>query len=152
MSTNVAESEINTKSKKTHTCSSICPSFDYLMNEKITTDILCIVPNCDEIFSNSSALNLHLKKTHRIDQSRQAEDILLTRAKSKMQKLQDNCECKYYCPVEKCKFYFGSEHSLPTFHSLKNHFIRMHGTKSYSCAKCSKNFAIKSEFQRHVEK
>ena len=159
--------------KQTHTCSSICPTYDFLINEKITTNVTCIVPNCDEVFSNESCLNFHLKKVHRIDQTvsvslknktffslllkkilkkKQIDEILLTRARSKSQKLQDNCECKYYCPVEKCKFFFGNEHSLPTFHSLKNHFIRMHGNKTYCCSKCNRSFAIKSEMQRHAEK
>ncbi len=76
----------------------------------------------------------------------------MTRAKSKSQKLEDNCNCKYYCPVQKCKFYIGSQCYLPTYHSLKNHFIRMHGKKSYNCLKCNKIFAIKSEMRRHADK
>lgn len=141
----------HSQSKQTHTCSSICPTYDFLINEKITTNVTCIVSNCDEVFSNQSCLNFHLKKVHRIEQTKQIDEILLTRARSKSQKLQDNCDCKYYCPVEKCKFYFGNEHYLPTFHSLKNHFIRMHGNKTYSCTKCNRSFAIKSEMQRHAE-
>lgn len=55
--------------KKAHQCSSICPSFEYLINEKITTNVSCIVTNCGETFSNLSVLNFHLKKVHRIDQT-----------------------------------------------------------------------------------
>ena len=51
-----------------------------------------------------------------------------------------------------CKFYYDSEKYLPTFHSLKNHFIRIHGEKNYACKKCSRSFSIKSEMERHEEK
>ena len=53
-------------SKTSHTCSAICPSFEFLQNEKILTDVVCTVPNCDEIFSNVSALNFHVEKVHKI--------------------------------------------------------------------------------------
>lgn len=86
----------------------------------------------------------HLKK-------KPANELVLTRAKSKSQKLLENCSCKYYCPVENCKFYFGSDKYLPTFHSLKNHFIRIHGVKTFSCSKCQRSFSIKSEMERHEE-
>ena len=56
------------KKKKTHTCSLICPSLEYLSKARISTNVVCTVPNCEEIFSQESALNLHLKKVHRIEQ------------------------------------------------------------------------------------
>ena len=59
------DSEYN-KEKLDHVCSLICPTFDYLINEKIVNNVTCIVPNCDEIFSSQSCLNLHLNKVHRI--------------------------------------------------------------------------------------
>lgn len=135
--------------KESHVCSSICPSLQFLKNEKIITNVSCIVPNCDEIFLNQSNLNFHLEKVHKIKLEKQTNELILTRARSKSQKIQDNCSCKYYCPVVNCKFYNGSDRYLPTFHSLKNHFIRMHGEKSYPCSKCKKAFSIKSEMERH---
>ena len=68
---------------------------------------------------------------------------------SKSQKIKENCECKYHCPKAECKYNINGDRSLPTFHSLKNHFIRMHGIKSFKCAKCFKEFSIKSEMERH---
>jgi len=55
--------------QKKHECSIICPSYEYLIGLSINTDLICTVPNCDEIFSNSSALNLHLEKVHRLCQN-----------------------------------------------------------------------------------
>ena len=163
--------------KKTHKCSIICPSLEYLSKAKINTNVICTVPNCGEFFSQESALRLHLKKVHRLDTQvsylnaiklcsffpnkfkhfkEKIDDLIVTKARSRLQKLNENCDCKYYCPVEKCKFNLISTTSstkfLPTFHSLKNHFIRMHGNKEFKCANCSKKFSIKSEMERHESK
>ena len=55
------EENLDLKNKK-HKCSLICPSFEFLSKAKISTNLVCTVPNCDEIFSQESALNLHLEK------------------------------------------------------------------------------------------
>lgn len=149
---NQFKSDLTTQSlQKKHDCSIICPSYEYLSTLSVNTDIICTVPNCDEIFSNSSALNLHLEKVHRLNQKVKIDAILTTKARTKSQKLADNCECKYYCPLETCKFYYGNKLNkyLPSFHSLKVHFLRIHGNKSYKCSKCEKSFSIKSERERH---
>lgn len=144
------EADIN-QTKTSHNCTAICPSLEFLQNEKIVTNVVCTVPNCDEIFSNQSNLNFHIEKVHKIKQGKQPNELIITKAKSKSQKIQENCSCKYYCPVVACKFHYGSDRYLPTFHSLKNHFIRIHGTKSYACSKCDRPFSIKSEMERHED-
>ncbi|CAF1063295.1 unnamed protein product [Brachionus calyciflorus] len=131
--------------KKKHECSIICPSIEYLQNAEIITNVTC--DECGETFSQISALNLHLEKVHRIFKNNEKEEILCTRAMSKSQKIKENCDCKYHCPKEGCKY--NGERFLPTFHSLKNHFIRMHAAKSFKCVKCYKEFSIKSEMERH---
>ena len=79
--------------------------------------------------------------------------MIVTKPMTKTQKLNENCNCKYYCPIQNCKFNFNeAKRSLPSFHSLKNHFIRMHGNKKFKCSKCLKSFSIKSEMERHESK
>ena len=51
-----------------HKCSIVCPSYEFLINAKISTNVVCTVPNCGEIFSQESALSLHLEKAHKIVQ------------------------------------------------------------------------------------
>ena len=137
-------------SPKSHKCQIVCPSYDFLSKTRIITDVVCSVPNCDEIFSHESAMKLHMEKVHKLHQHSEIDPIVVTKAKSKQQKLSDNCTCKYYCPVENCKFSLDQiEKSLPTFHSLKNHFIRIHGNKEHCCLVCNKGFSIKSEKERH---
>lgn len=144
-------SESSSSNKEPHVCTSICPSLEFLRNEKIVTNVECTVPNCGEIFQNQSNLNFHLEKVHRVKLNKKTNELLITRARSKSQKILENCNCKYYCPIPMCKFYYDSEKYLPTFHSLKNHFIRIHGEKNYACKKCSRSFSIKSEMERHEE-
>ena len=62
-------SNVQSVQQKKHDCRIICPSYEYLIGLSINTDLICTVPNCDEIFSNSSALNLHLEKVHRLNQN-----------------------------------------------------------------------------------
>lgn len=143
-----------------HTCEIITPTIDYLNNSQILTDLLCTVPNCNEIFSNISALNLHLKKVHKIISSTISNtstcfNKLNTKTRTRAQKLIENCKCKYYCPAINCKYNINinnGERYLPTFHSLKVHYIRIHGKKTYECSKCSRKFSIKSEMCRHEER
>lgn len=52
--------------KKKHTCGVICPSVEYLEKTEIITNVVCTVIGCDEVFSQISALNLHLEKVHKI--------------------------------------------------------------------------------------
>ena len=64
---NSLEENLDKDSKnKKHTCSLICPSLEFLSKAKISTNLVCTVLNCDEIFSQESALNLHLEKAHKI--------------------------------------------------------------------------------------
>lgn len=146
-----------TTSKPGHVCSVVCPDIEFLSNIEIISQVVCPVVNCDKVFSNISAMSLHMDKVHRIkdtERSSSLNELCTTRPKSKSQKLEENCSCKYFCPVASCKFNNKqkSERSLPTFHSLKNHFIRMHGVKKYKCERCLKSFSIKSEMERHEQR
>ncbi len=62
----MSETTLHVNSNETHKCSSICPSLEFLKNEKIITNVVCTVPNCDEIFPNQSNLNFHLEKVHKL--------------------------------------------------------------------------------------
>jgi hypothetical protein len=63
-------SQINAQNdtQKKHSCSAICPDVEFLNKAEILTDVVCPVPNCDNVFSQVSALNLHLEKAHRLNQ------------------------------------------------------------------------------------
>ena len=140
-----------------HECKSFVYSIEFLNNLKIITDIECSI--CKETFPQESALRLHFEKVHGKAYSMYMEEsgeYTKTKSMSKLDKEKKKCECKYFCSINGCKFNKNSANnkSLPTFHSLKNHFIRVHGEKRFSCSKnwCEKQFAIKSEMKRHEKK
>lgn len=49
-----------------HICQSLHFSEAYLAKCEIETNLECPVKNCNDLFSNRSALNFHLEKVHRI--------------------------------------------------------------------------------------
>ena len=53
---------------KNHECCSVMPTKEFLMNMTILTNLTCPVTNCGGVFSNTSTLNFHLEKSHRISQ------------------------------------------------------------------------------------
>jgi hypothetical protein len=139
-----------------HECKSHVFSLEFLRQLEINTDVKCDF--CDEIFSQDSALKFHSEKVHGITLAAKKgfDEYTKTKSMSKSDKMKQNCIGKYFCSVENCKFHIISskKQSLPTFHSLKNHFIRIHGEKRYTCPKpqCDKRFAIKSEMKRHEKR
>ena len=140
-----------------HKCKSIKYSLEFLNRLKINTDVECSI--CKETFSQESALKLHFKKVHGkvFTMSMEVYDeYSKTKSMSKLDKEKEKCDCKYFCSFHGCKFNMNSakNKNLPTFHSLKNHFIRVHGEKHYACSKpqCHRKFAIKSEMKRHEKR
>lgn len=59
---------MNTKNESSnqHVCQILHFSREYLSKCEIATDLECAIKNCGEVFSNRSALNLHLDKVHRV--------------------------------------------------------------------------------------
>lgn len=128
-----------------HVCKIITPTKDYLNDKQINSDLICSVPNCLKKFANLSAMKLHLTKVHNISDN---QIHLEPRSTTK-------CDCKYYCPIDKCKynlFVSNGNRFFSTFYSLKVHFVRIHTDKKFKCSNCFKEFGIKSEFNRHEAK
>ncbi|XP_065225693.1 uncharacterized protein Asciz [Planococcus citri] len=53
----------------------------------------------------------------------------------------------YHCPIKPCKYYEDSSFNKIKF--LKQHYVKVHQTKTYSCAKCGKAFALEGMLLRH---
>jgi hypothetical protein len=145
---------------KEHVCKIITPTLEHLLNSKVQTDVLCTQPNCMQIFSNISAMHMHMEKTHNLSTSsgnpESHDPYLITNPVTKTQRLLLNCKCKYYCPIENCKYNIaimnGNSRFMTSYHSLKVHFNRIHGEKTFECNLCKKKFSIKSEMKRHEDK
>ena len=74
----------------------ICPKIENLT--KVETNINCYVDGCNKVLSNSSALRMHLVKTHKITEK---EDINVFERNAMCQN-QPRKKILYCCPVSTC--------------------------------------------------
>jgi hypothetical protein len=98
---------------------------------RINKNIGC--PECSAIFNSESNLNLHLAKTHK-----------------KTSLLQANSTNKiYHCPVISCN-YNNSAH-FKQLRFLKQHYLKVHSEKNFTCSLCKQGFSTESYRNRHTE-
>ena len=154
-----------------HVCSDVFISEEVLNASPIQTDVQCGV--CGKKCAHSSSLDFHMQKRHKqtLKQQLQIEEhsdysvsrLLRTRVVSKQERLETNCHCNFFCPVQGCKRHrqpateaSSSENKvstagagLPSFHSLKVHYWRTHAQKSFVCANCPARFGTNSDRNKH---
>lgn len=93
----------------------------------------CPFLTCTSRFPKKWLLNQHLTKNHKIAANFKIEQ-------------------HYYCTIVGCAY---SYNSVPNKYFsdrkfLNQHFNKLHKDKNYSCAKCKKMFALKSDLYRHL--
>ena len=54
----------------------------------------------------------------------------------------------YVCPVSGCVHHDPSR-ALGDLTGIKKHFCRKHGEKKFKCEKCSKSYAVQSDWKAH---
>ncbi|KAK6480008.1 ATM interactor [Huso huso] len=118
----------------------IKPSITELTKE-VRTNILCTVEGCGKILPNTPALNMHLVKSHRIQDGMVNPTVRKKDIKAS-QKL-------YCCPMEGCPR--GPNRPFSQFSLVKQHFMKMHAEKKYKCAKCSNSYSTEWDLKRHSE-
>ncbi|MGH0115723.1 UNVERIFIED_CONTAM: hypothetical protein FKN15_046908 [Acipenser sinensis] len=119
----------------------IKPSITELTKE-VRTNILCTVEGCGKILPNTPALNMHLVKSHRIQDGMVNPTVLKKKDIKASQKL-------YCCPMEGCPR--GPNRPFSQFSLVKQHFMKMHTEKKYKCAKCSNSYSTEWDLKRHSE-
>ncbi|MGH0122335.1 UNVERIFIED_CONTAM: hypothetical protein FKN15_055095 [Acipenser sinensis] len=119
----------------------IKPSITELTKE-VRTNILCTVEGCGKILPNTPALNMHLVKSHRIQDGMVNPTVLKKKDIKASQKL-------YCCPMEGCPR--GPNRPFSQFSLVKQHFMKMHAEKKYKCAKCSNSYSTEWDLKRHSE-
>lgn len=107
----------------------VYPSVEELT--KIKTSVPCS-DGCGGIFSSESNLLLHLAKTHK---------------KEHLLKTEKNLE--YYCPELSC--IYNKEKHFKSMKHLKQHFLKVHAQKNFSCTQCDKSFSTQAARNSHVE-
>lgn len=117
----------------------IKPSITELTKE-VRTNILCTVEGCGKILPNTPALNMHLVKSHRVQEGLVNPTI---------RKGDKNSQKLYCCPIEGCPR--GPNRPFSQFSLVKQHFMKMHAEKKHKCLKCSNGYSTEWDLRRHVE-
>ncbi|KAF3821509.1 hypothetical protein GH733_009551 [Mirounga leonina] len=103
----------------------------------VRTNILCTGRGCGKILPNSPALNVHLVKSHRL------QDGIVNPTIRKDLKTVPKFYC---CPVEGCPR--GPDRPFSQFSLVKQHFMKMHAEKK---RKCSNSYGTEWDLKRHAE-
>lgn len=115
----------------------ITPTVDELIKQERLT---CSIGECSSTFQNNSTLQFHLRKHHRINLE---------------QTINQNVKVQYFCPQSHCKYNAkenGGAKGAMSFASkkyLKQHFLKMHAAKEFTCDKCDKKFACRTLCHQH---
>lgn len=92
---------------------------------------IVVCNDCGKVFKCESNLNLHLAKTH-----------------GKTELLQNNGTKQYHCPEIQCIYH--KEKHLKNMKFLRQHYLKVHMKREYSCSHCQKNFTTQESFQNHL--
>ncbi|XP_068117172.1 ATM interactor [Hyperolius riggenbachi] len=114
------------------------PSVSELSRE-VRTNILCTVKGCGKVLPNPPALNMHLVKSHGVQEG--ITNPTLRKDLKASQKL-------YCCPVEGCPR--GTNRPFSQFSRVKQHFMKMHAEKKHKCDKCGNSYGTEWDLKRHI--
>ncbi|KAM5138119.1 ATM interactor [Mantella aurantiaca] len=114
------------------------PSVSELSRE-VRTNILCTVKGCGKVLPNPPALNMHLVKSHGVQEG--ISNPTLRKDLKASQKL-------YCCPVEGCPR--GTNRPFSQFSRVKQHFMKMHAEKKHKCDKCGSSYGTEWDLKRHI--
>ncbi|KAM8946833.1 ATM interactor [Pelodytes ibericus] len=114
------------------------PSVSELSRE-VRTNILCTVKGCGKVLPNPPALNMHLVKSHGLQEG--ITNPTLRKDLKASQKL-------YCCPIEGCPR--GTNRPFSQFSRVKQHFMKMHAEKKHKCDKCGSCYGTEWDLKRHV--
>ncbi|XP_038162681.1 ATM interactor [Cyprinodon tularosa] len=110
------------------------------LTKEVRTNILCTVEGCGKILPNTPALNMHLVKSHRIN-----DGIVNPTVRKEIKGSQK----LYCCPVEGCPR--GPNRPFSQFSLVKQHYMKMHAEKKHKCSKCNNGYSTEWDLKRHVE-
>ncbi|XP_069824586.1 ATM interactor [Dendropsophus ebraccatus] len=114
------------------------PSVTELTRE-VRTNILCTVNGCGKVLPNPPALNMHLVKSHGVQDG--ITNPTLRKDLKASQKL-------YCCPIEGCPR--GTNRPFSQFSRVKQHFMKMHAEKKHKCDKCGNSYGTEWDLKRHI--
>ncbi|XP_059486009.1 uncharacterized protein LOC132202813 [Neocloeon triangulifer] len=102
----------------------------------VNNDLTCTQPGCNKVFKSSSNLDLHLWKSHKIQEK-------MPTAEEKFVKIQ------YHCPEAGCKYNLTLGRSFPKAKLLKQHYLQKHAERNFECDNCNTFFATQASKNYH---
>ncbi|KAK1339040.1 LOW QUALITY PROTEIN: hypothetical protein QTO34_019713 [Cnephaeus nilssonii] len=103
----------------------------------LQTDTLCTVRSCSKIVSSSPTLNMHLVKSHPL------QDGISHTQGAKEPHVARELQFADHGPR-------GPDRPFSQIALVKWHFIKMHGEKKHKCSKCSNSYALNGNWS-HAE-
>lgn len=97
---------------------------------QIKNKLICPIEDCGHIFTSESNLNLHLCKTHKTIELKVSP-----------------LEKWYFCPEAKCPW--SNTKHFRNMKNLRQHFLKMHMAKMFSCLSCPKSFPSEPLLTKH---
>ncbi|CAL1679517.1 unnamed protein product [Lasius platythorax] len=108
----------------------ICPSPEEL--SVISNNVRC--EQCSLVFANASRYRLHDLKVHQ---------------RKKLDKIAKE-NVRYHCPVQSCVYAVNSQRYFSTMKYLKQHYLKVHAEKNYTCDRCGRSFSTESTKGGHM--
>ena len=100
---------------------------------KVVTNLSCPEEGCTNVFTSGSNLNLHLVKIHKKSQLQQSDDT----------------KKEFHCPETDCVYH--DKLFFKNLKLLKQHFLKVHGERTFSCESCNKGFSTDAARRNHTE-
>ncbi|XP_015588042.1 uncharacterized protein LOC107264364 [Cephus cinctus] len=108
----------------------VCPSAEEL--SVIVKNVQCV--QCGLVFQSEPRLRLHDLKVHQ---------------HKKLDKtIKENVQ--YHCPVITCIYALKSQRHFTTMKYLKQHYLKVHAAKTFTCTRCNKGFSTEAAKEAHV--
>ncbi|XP_011501613.1 PREDICTED: zinc finger protein JACKDAW [Ceratosolen solmsi marchali] len=108
----------------------ICPSIDEL--KVIVNHIRC--EECNLVFCNKPRFRMHDLKVHKhqnLDKSFKGN-------------------VRYHCPVNNCIYAPNNKKHFALYKYLKQHYLKVHAEKIFTCTQCTKRFSTNSAKNAHM--
>ncbi|XP_008210594.1 protein indeterminate-domain 16 isoform X2 [Nasonia vitripennis] len=108
----------------------LCPSIDELST--IVNEVKC--EECKLIFRNEPQFRMHDFKVH------------------KRKNLGKTCKKNflYHCPIKDCIYAPNKKKHFTLYKYLKQHFLKVHAEKKFTCTRCTKSFSTNAAREAHV--
>jgi len=102
---------------------------------------------CNNKCDNLELLNKHIAQIHKVSQVLVGENVKFERPEKST-----GLSCAFFCPMIRCKYHVAESSQtkyFKTFKLLKQHYIKVHSSKTHQCHSCSQTFGSAAYQELH---